>query len=190
MQQYAKLAFSILATLIASAAGTANAESAEGLIQNFERMCISTGLAPEASLASMEGAGWMVAPQYVLDGFPPAFTNVEARIFSTRDAVLIGLVASLVLEGQSVPVCAVSTAPAVGDLRSSLVAWAGVSEIKEMNTATDTAIPFVLEEGQLRGRSITPNQAEPLARQGRLFFVAGREYPSMTMVLRMRIDHP
>jgi hypothetical protein len=169
-------------------AGPARAQSAEQLVARFNQVCIEPGVNREVQAPAMEAAGWMPLPESFLRQFVGdiPLTDVEAFIFSSRDTVLFGMVAAMSMDGETASVCAVSMMPNVSGLRSALVSWSGVQPAPIGTGANDTMIAFRVEGASLAPVELSGAELERLMRRQELVMVAGREYPSMTMVMSMK----
>lgn len=168
-------------------AGPARAQSAGQLIARFNQVCMEPGVDREVQVSAMEAAGWMPVPESVLRQFMGdiPMREVEAFIVSSRDTMLLSMVAVMSMDGEAIPVCGVSMVPSVPGLRSELVSWSGVQPAP-IGAGTDTMIAFRADGGSLMPVEVSEAELERLTRRRELVMVAGREYPTMTLVIAMK----
>ena len=176
-------------TLMFAAMGsTAHAQTAESLVSSFDQVCLQGGIDRPDQKQAMVSAGWMPLPtaflQQIVGSMP--LRNVEGFIVSTHESAMIGMLAEMTIEGQSVAVCATSMIPKASDLRAALVEWAGVSPAPTPTSGTDTMIALRVDGSTATPVTATPAEMQRLMTSGQLIMVAGREYPTMTMIMTMR----
>ena len=130
----------------------------------------------------------MPLPENVLRQFMGdiPMSEVEAFVFSSRETLFFGMVAVMSMDGESVSVCAVSGMPSVSGLRSELARWSGVQPAPVGTALSDTMIAFRSDGAALTAVELSAAELERLMSRGQLVMVAGREYPSMTMVMSMK----
>lgn len=161
----------------------ATAQTAENLVQKFESVCLAGQGDREAALQAMEAAGWMVAPQHVIDQLGAGLTNVEARLYSARNVVYIGMVADAPLD-EPTPACSVGMAPGANDLAASLRSWSGA---EPLITRESGDVSFFFSESQGVRTAITDrNEAQRLSQNGDILMVSARTTPQLSHIVSMR----
>ena len=176
----ATLAAALVAWLMPA---VATAQTAEDLVQKFDSICLAAHGDRGVALQAMEAAGWMVAPQHVIDQLGAGLTNVEARLYSARNVVYIGMVGDAPLD-EPTPTCSIGMAPGANDLAASLKSWSGAEPLITGETGD---VGFFFSESQGVRTAITDrNEAQRLSQDGDILMVSARTTPQLSHIVSMR----
>jgi hypothetical protein len=176
----ATLAAALIAWLMPA---VATAQTAEDLVQKFDSICLAARGDRGVALQAMEAAGWMVAPQHVIDQLGAGLTNVEARLYSARNVVYIGMVGDAPLD-EPTPTCSIGMAPGANDLAASLKSWSGAEPLITGETGD---VGFFFSESQGVRTAITDrNEAQRLSQAGDILMVSARTTPQLSHIVSMR----
>lgn len=176
--------------LAAPMAAQAQSLSAADFFATFQRVCLATQGDRTLALQAMDSSGWIIAPTNILPQLPEGFSNVEARMASAPDAMLIAFVGEAAQPEDETPssVCAMSIMPAVAGVDEQLGSWAGGEPLgvdagnRMYLFRTDRADHEAVTEANL-----SDAEALALARSGHMFAVVGRTEARGVMLMRMSI---